>query len=979
MTSGTTEAGAIDRRNEPIAIVGMACSLAGGVESPREFWETMINGEIKLSETIPKSRFNIDAYFREDSLGRPGAIASKGGFFLNTDTHAFDAEFFGISADEAKHMDPQQFRILESVYECLESAGKTLQDIKGTNTAAYIGTFGLDQVIASVRHGYDDRHLHEVAGVDPGLLSARVSYFFDLNGPTYTTNAGCTSSLFALHTAAMALRGGEVPAAIVGGVNLVLGPEAYSSYSKFGIMSPDSMCHSYDARCNGYARAEGSGALYVKLLSDAIRDNDPIRGVVRSIAVTANGMIPDTPLFIPNEAGMAKCLDLAYSQAGLDPAETAYVETHGVGMIPGEIAEAHSIGKFMNNPTRRAKPLPIGSLKPNFGHQEGASGIFILMKAAMMTEAGVIPGHVNFNSAHPAIDLEDLNIKPQQQTINWPSEYSVRRVGACSYGWTGTNVHSLVEAVHTLHPEYRLGQRRETADYDHTVTRPLLLTFSAVKDSSLQASIAAVAQVADEFYAADLAYTLNLRRTKFDLRAAAVVGTSGSLTSDIAHSLTSGSVTDGEGATNIMFSFTEPGQDLIPLACELKQHFPVFSSSMDAIGITIDTSTAIQMALVDLLKDWNIVPSVILQTDTAAAKCASSKVRDVPYASADSPHVKDAAVGIDISKVHSLAGLLSLAGELFNAGIPIDLEKINATSSVGWKPFVAVDLPHYVWDHSKTYSDETQANLEFNQSSYPYHELLGRRVYGLSPATMVWRNKLSFHDLPDKMPPTPKPKPATTIGTADFISIVAEALHQGFGNAPDSGWTIRNFKVFQPLNYENDVNLIEVHTSITETSDASYKITIQSVREGVWTKHCEASMSEPSDRADSPLHDTQVAAIRINTGMNKSAAKGDEVQNATTAFDLDSKLEGQKLPDLYHVHPSLVSAALEVAVQHDVELGSDRENLSALSLDGLTIFESQSTLGGKFSITTISNDTIEVRTDGGDDAKPVVRLQGVHA
>ena len=234
---------------------------------------------------VPTSRFNIDAYLHSN-LERPGSFNVPGGYFLDGTLREFDPGLFNISPIEAMWMDPQQRKLLEVVYEAFESGGITLEQISGSSTAVYVGSFTSDFQQMSFKEP-DFRHSYAATGVDPGLLSNRISHVFDLHGPSITVNTACSSSVYALHNACNALRNGECAAAIVGGTNLILTVDQHMNTAKLGVLSPDYNCHTFDQSANGYARAEAVGAVYLKRLSDAVRDNDPVRGLIRSSAVTA--------------------------------------------------------------------------------------------------------------------------------------------------------------------------------------------------------------------------------------------------------------------------------------------------------------------------------------------------------------------------------------------------------------------------------------------------------------------------------------------------------------------------------------------------------------------------------------------------------------------------------------------------------------------------------------------------------------------
>lgn len=272
---------------EPIAIIGMACRYPGDVDSPSAFWDLMISSRSGRSPAVPASRFNVSAHTHSNNL-RPGSFSPAGGYFLSDDLTAFDPTLFGISPIEAFWLDPQQRKFLEVVYECFESAGKTLESVSGSQTGCFVGCFTNDYQQIIMRE-QDFRHNYAATGSDIGLISSRVSHVFNLNGPTCTINTACSSSVYALHNACNALHARDCDAAIVGGINLILTVDQHMNTAKLGVLSPTSTCRTFDRDADGYGRAEGVGALFVKRLEDALRDGDSIRAVIRSTAINSNG------------------------------------------------------------------------------------------------------------------------------------------------------------------------------------------------------------------------------------------------------------------------------------------------------------------------------------------------------------------------------------------------------------------------------------------------------------------------------------------------------------------------------------------------------------------------------------------------------------------------------------------------------------------------------------------------------------------
>ncbi|KAJ5382343.1 polyketide synthase [Penicillium concentricum] len=616
----------------------MACRLPGGLDSSSSLWDLLIRKGSVQTPRVPASRFNIDAYLHSN-LERPGSFNVPGGYFLNKPIESFDPSFFNMTPIEAMWLDPQQRKILEVVYECFESAGLTLDQVSGSNTAVFVGSFTSDYQQMSTREP-DFRHNYAATGVDTGLISARIGNVFNLQGPSFTINTACSSSIYAVHNACHTLRGRDCSAAVVGGVNLIMTVDQHMNTAKLGILSPTSTCHTFDASADGYGRAEGAGALYLKRLSDAIRDGDVIRGVIRSSAVNTNGKVPGMGITHPSKCGQERVVRSAYEKARLNPDRTAYFECHGTGTPVGDPIESHAASMAMNDTRSLEKPLLIGAIKANIGHSEAASGIFSVMKAAMMTEAAVIPGVCGLKTLNPAIKEDEWNIKVNTNTIPWPAEFSERRASVSSFGYGGTNGHVIVESIDSLFPNYQQhGKAKCEASYDHSTSRPFLLGFSAHEKTTLTRNIVAHAQVADRYYLADVAYTLLHHRTKLTQRAFTVVSEA-----DLVDAFDPTQFNYGvapKATPSVGFLFTGQGAQWAGMGFRATRAFPSFRQTIrrldkvlqtlqptpawtleDVLLAPIEASrvaeaefsqpvcTAVQIAIVDLFAEWNIAPKV---------------------------------------------------------------------------------------------------------------------------------------------------------------------------------------------------------------------------------------------------------------------------------------------------------------------------------------------------------------------------------
>ncbi|KAM7193824.1 hypothetical protein V8F33_007613 [Rhypophila sp. PSN 637] len=630
---------------EPIAICGMACRLPGATSSPSALWDLLISKRTANSRQVPSTRFNISAHYHKNP-NRPGSINIPGGYFLDGPADTFDPTFFNITPVEAMWMDPQQRKMLEVCYEALESAGIPLEKASGSNTGVFLGSFTADYQ-AMTYHDPDFRHSYAATGVDQGIISARVSNVFDLSGPSSTINTACSSSVYAIHSACNALRARDCDAALVGGVNLILSVEQHMNIAKLGVQSPTSFCHTFDESADGYGRAEGVGVLYIKRLSDALRDGDVVRAVIRSSAVGANGKVPGYGITFPSIAGQERVIRQAYKRADLDPDETAYVEVHGTGTPVGDPIEVRALSAAMMGDTRGSRPLMLGAIKPNIGHSEAASGVSAIIKAVMVVERGVIPGVAGLKNLNPGIREEELNVRiARENYLAWPEGYKSRRVGVSSFGYGGTNGHVVIENVEALERDYQHGSVKDKAGYDHSTSRPLLVTFSAHDKVTLSRNIDAHAAVADRYFLADLAHTLNTRRSKFlGSRAYAIVAepTLSASTFSLPNLKISSSSSQSNKQKTLGFIFTGQGSQWPGAGHQALLTFPVFLSTIRRLDRVLEsgviqplpsfsleeelsrpasisrvtdadlsqpTLVALELATVDLLASWGITPNI---------------------------------------------------------------------------------------------------------------------------------------------------------------------------------------------------------------------------------------------------------------------------------------------------------------------------------------------------------------------------------
>ncbi|HWO67026.1 MAG TPA: type I polyketide synthase, partial [Umezawaea sp.] len=426
---------------EPVAVVGIGCRLPGGVTGPRSLW-TLLEDGVDAVRPIPPTRWDVDRFYAPD-WQRAGRITAREGGFLD-EVDGFDAAFFDIPGRVAEQMDPQQRLLLEVCWEAFEDAGVVPSSLAGSRTGVFVGACSQDYAkLQSTADEVESLGPHSATGMYVSILSNRLSYAFDLRGPSMTVDTACSSSLVAVDLAVRDLRSGVVDLAVAGGVNLMLTPESAVALSQASMLSPTSRSRAFDASADGYARGEGAGVVVLKRLSEALRDRDRVYAVVRGTAVNQDGRTQG--ITVPNGAAQVECLHAALADAGIAARDIGYVEAHGTGTPVGDPIEATAMGQGLAAGREPDRVVHIGSIKTNIGHLEGGAGIAGLIKAVLAVHHRRIPPHLHFRRPHPDLDLDRWHLAVPTTSLPWPSCYDRAVVAVNSFGFGGTNANVVVE------------------------------------------------------------------------------------------------------------------------------------------------------------------------------------------------------------------------------------------------------------------------------------------------------------------------------------------------------------------------------------------------------------------------------------------------------------------------------------------------------------------------------------------------------
>ncbi|CAH1781999.1 unnamed protein product, partial [Owenia fusiformis] len=489
-----------------VAIVGVACNFPGG-EGVDKFWETLVESKNHL-KIIPSERFNINAFY-DPNRDAKGKTSTKHAAFLDS-VFDFDNRLFNINEMEASRSDPQHRITLECVFKAFEDGGFPLNEISGSNTGVYIGSMNDDY--RGVTGETFDSDNYMATGTAKAILANRVSYTFNLLGPSLAVDTACSSSLVAIHLARQAILAGECDMAVCGGTNVILTPYMFVNLSKARMASEKGQCHAFSEDADGYIRGEGCGIVILKSVEQALRDNDRIWGYIGT-GINSDGRF-ETPMTAPSMERQQKLIENVLAKMDVDPKHIDFVEAHGTGTKAGDPIEAKSIGLAIA--TKRPKefgPCPVGSVKTNIGHTESAAGVAGLIKILLMMAHDQIAPSIIFNRQNPKIDFEKLNIRLPKETEAWSKHPEKPRLASLNcYGFGGTNSFGIVQ------------QHSQDETPTCEMRTKVIVVISANNALSLKESTKDLLTSLEtvEIELKQLAYTSTVRRTHYDRRIAIV-------------------------------------------------------------------------------------------------------------------------------------------------------------------------------------------------------------------------------------------------------------------------------------------------------------------------------------------------------------------------------------------------------------------------------------------------------------------------
>ncbi|HDY87154.1 MAG TPA: type I polyketide synthase, partial [bacterium] len=587
-----------NKNRDPIAIIGIGCKYPGDANTPKEFWKLICEKKDAICD-IPSDRWDAEALYAPD-FNRAGKMnVKKGGFIKEIDK--FDAGFFGISPLEASRMDPQHRMLLEVTYHAIEDAGILLEELSGSRTCVFIG-------ISS--HDYGDIQNSPLEQVNIGahtnvgaalcITANRISYTFNLKGPSLSIDTACSSSLHAIHLACRSIWSGESDLGFAGGVSAILKPEPQIGFSKGGFLSSDNVCRSFDAKANGYIRSEGAGIVFLKPLSQAKKDKDPIYAVIRGSAINQDGAT--SGISVPSQDAQEEMLIEAYKDAGVDPHKVQYVEAHGTGTLVGDPIEAGAIGKVIG--TDRKDICYLGSIKSNIGHLEPASGVAGFTKVALAMKHRAIPPNIHYQTPNPDIPFDELKLKVPTKIEKWPNHKDGCFAGVNSFGFGGSNVHIVLEGLPNVTQHLCCDKGLQ------------LFTVSARSPEALndyaKSYIDFLNDKKNDASFNDICYSTGVRRTHHDNRLTVVAGSKKELAESLKIFLseeTLSSISSGRTDSKkekIVFVFSGQGPQWWAMGRQLLKNEPLFRKTIKKLD-----------AMLGKYADWSLIEELTRDEKTS--------------------------------------------------------------------------------------------------------------------------------------------------------------------------------------------------------------------------------------------------------------------------------------------------------------------------------------------------------------------------
>jgi myxalamid-type polyketide synthase MxaE len=607
---------------EPVAVIGMACRFPGA-DDLEAYWQLLREGRDAIRE-VDASHWLERGVSRDELATLRGEANQFGGFLDHIDE--FDAVAFGVSADEAARMDPQQRLLLEVTAAALADAGLLASELAGTRTGVFVGASSFDFALLQLSE-LSQLDARTATGSALSILANRISYSYDLRGPSLVLDTACSSSLVAFHSALRSLQAGECERAIVAGVNVILSPAIACNFRRAGALAADGRCKFLDASADGFVRSEGVGVVILQGLGSSVSAQARVYAEVRGSAVNQDGR--SNGLMAPNLDAQVAVLNDACDDAAVTPSSVAYVEAHGTGTLLGDPIEARGLGKVYGaDRSESGLPCLVGSVKTNLGHLEAAAGIVGVIKLSLALHHRWLPPSLHLHTPNPHVALAQLGLEACTRGLPWP-ELGSKIAGVSSFGFGGTNAHVLLQAHE---PE------RDAWVPSHDATTHVLALSASSRDGLLELSERYASYLSNAGAHEPLEQICSAAALRHDLgkhRRAVCAPSHRELAEALRRELAD---EPPRKRTDVVFVFSGTGSEWVGMARDLLAEQPVFRArvlELDAIiqdlagwsvlsaleheafrfdhpSTTQPCLFVVQSALAALWRSWDVRPSAIL-------------------------------------------------------------------------------------------------------------------------------------------------------------------------------------------------------------------------------------------------------------------------------------------------------------------------------------------------------------------------------